>query len=160
MEKSLVSNLVALSLAGVIAAACDRERPYSPGAPTVLQPGPTVATAKVIEGSIEGIPTPNTLIVAGSTVQLGSGAIIRSGSMGVTFADLRIGARSRVTGESDGTVLMASLVELLDPVGTPLVLRGMITAVIADDSGFRFMMGNQLVRGDGDTQVLEGTTPV
>jgi hypothetical protein len=57
---------------------------------------------QTIEGAIEGISAPDTIVVGGKRIVLGSDAIIRSRSMPLAFADLKVGARSRVTAQSDG----------------------------------------------------------
>jgi len=116
-------------------------------------------STQTIEGAIEGILAPDTIVVGGKRIVLGSDAIIRSGSMPLAFADLKVGARSRVTAESDGAWLRGSLVEMLDDVGTSAQLRGVISGMTGDGEAFQFELGRQLVRGNGSTQVFDGTSP-
>jgi hypothetical protein len=113
---AIVVSLVAVSFSG-----CHKSSAL-PSAPTIS--GPTIG-AQMIEGAIEGILAPDTIVVGGKRIVLGSGAVILSGSMPLAFADLKMGARSRVTAQPDSNgLLQGSLVEMLDDVGTVAQLRG------------------------------------
>ena len=157
--KSLASRLaLAGALCGlVLCAACDNDQRAMPVTPSAA--APTTPTTTVIEGTIDGLSSPDTIVLSGQRIQLDPRVVIRSGSMPVSFADLRLGARSRVTAESDGGSIRATLVDVLDPVGTATRLHGVVSGVAVDANGFQFQMGSQTVRGNGDTQVVEGTRP-
>jgi hypothetical protein len=157
MVKALLLNvLLVVALGGLLAViGCDSVTSGPPSQPTLISP--TVAT-RLIEGTIDGL-APNMIFVAANSIQLDSQTSIRSGLMGLSFADLRLGARARVTVLSDGTLLRATLVEVLDTVGTPTHLQGVIATMSGDENAFQFAIGSQLVRGDGGTQVFEGTHP-
>jgi len=159
MARCIRSGIVLVGVLGaLLSAACDHDqRPTLVTPSTGPQAAPPPATSvKLVEGVIETVTAPDTIVVAGNRIQVGSQAIIRRGSIGLMFADLSVGARSRVTGESDGTTLRATLVELLDQVGTPMQLHGVIGGVAGDGNAFQFTVGNQLIRGDNETQVFDG----
>ncbi|MEO8681715.1 MAG: hypothetical protein ABI665_21900 [Vicinamibacterales bacterium] len=119
---------VTLVLAGGSLAACNTS--MSPAAPTPVaqvapvaladapptptsQPGPKVG-AQAIEGRIEAIGPPDTLLVAGVRIRMMPDAAFRSGGMVLSFSDLRVGARVRVLAEGDGaSTLRGSLVDVL-----------------------------------------------
>jgi len=161
MARILASKLVLVCVLGatLMFAACDHDQ-ASPATPSAgPQPGPTAVTARTIEGTIEGLAAPGSLVVSGTSIQLAPDAVIRSGSMGLTFADLRLGARSRVTADFDGTTYRAALIEVMDVVGTPTFLHGAVSGLTVDRNGFQFRIGNQLVRGNADTPVFMGSRP-
>jgi hypothetical protein len=102
------------------------------------QPDPPVTAELVVEGPIETLSAPDTIVVSGRRIQLDAQSAIRSGSLELTFADLRLGARSRVTGQVDGNILRGKLIEVLDPVGTPTHLHGVVSGVTSDGNVFQF----------------------
>jgi hypothetical protein len=93
------------------------------------------------------------------TVELASGAPILSASMPVNFADLRLGARVRVTAFSDGDIFRGALVDVLDVVGVPTQVQGVIAGLSRDQGAFQFLLGNRVIRGNSGTQTFEGDSP-
>jgi hypothetical protein len=97
-------------------------------------------------------------VIGGQRVALSYGAPIRNGSMPLAFSDLKVGARSRIAAQADGTTIRGSSVDVLDDVGTAESLHGTIAGLQRSAGSFQFTLGGELVRGDTGTQI-EGTTP-
>jgi hypothetical protein len=122
---------------------------------------PTAATAPVVQifaGAIESISGSDTISVSGQRIILNPDATIRAGAMPLTFADLRVGAFSRVTAQADGTTLRGQLVDVLSEVGVAGQRQGIIAGLLRDGSFFQFRIGNQLFRGDEETRVSNGSS--
>ena len=155
----VVSQLALVGALGVVLScvACDRDQPGMPATPSTPTPTAPVVRTATIEGTIDGLSMPDTIVVSGQRIQIDPQSVLRSGSMPISFSDLRLGARSRVTAESDGNSTRAALVEVLDPVGTARYLHDVVTEVSGDGNDFQFRLGGQTVRGNGDTRVFEGT---
>jgi hypothetical protein len=129
--------------------------PFQPD-PTITQAGPGSSAPRAIEGAIEGLAAPDTIVIGGERVILAYGAPIRSKSMPIAFSDLKVGARSRITAHADGATIRGSAVDVLDDVGSGATLHGTVSGLARDGGLFQFMLGGQLVRGDSLTQV-DGT---
>jgi hypothetical protein len=110
----------------------------------------------MIEGAIDAVGAPDTIVIAGQLIRLNAGATIRAGSMQLSFADLRAGLRARAPGERDSAgALRSSLVEVLDAVGVPASTHGIIQGFSGDGNDFQFRFGSQVVRGDANTRILD-----
>lgn len=134
-------------------AACDGSSPLTQ--PSITQTGPTVPGQQTIEGTIESI-TGSVIVVAGQRIMVDPSATIRSGALPLIFSDLQVGVHSRVTAQYDGGVLHASLVDVLDQVGSPAQFHGVVADMMRDGDVFQFNTSGQLVRGDSRTQVVDG----
>ena len=145
--------LIGLLVFSVPLLGCDKNDSLTPL--SIVQPAPT-AGAQMIEGVIEGISA-SAIVISGQQVIVDPGATIRSGSMPLTFSDLRVGARSRVTAQSDDGVMHASLVDVLDDVGLPVQFQGVIASMTGDKGAFQFNIGRQLVRGNDATEIVDET---
>src|SRR5438067_4526730 len=131
MGRSVRTGIVCLAVLGaVLSTACDRDQSptiVTPSAgPTVTAPAPPVTSTTFIEGAIESITAPDTIVIGGKRIVLDPQAAIRRGAVGLTFSDLSLGLQSRVTAQSDGATFRGTLVEVTDQVGTPMALHGVI----------------------------------
>src|SRR5580704_8508128 len=161
MVRQTASTLMSAALLGglIVTAACDHS-PSSAAPSSVPQTGATGgSTTSVLTGAISGLTAPSGITVSGQQMQLDPNATLRSGTMPISFADLKIGANSRVMERTDSSGMHATEVDVLDPVGTATHLHGFISGVSGDANGFQFQMGGSLVKGDSGTQVFSGTSP-
>ena len=145
--------VVVLALACVVA--CGKKG--SPAGPTSItepsaQPTGGANGQQTIEGIIESISAP-TIVVGGQRIVVDPTATIRSGAMPIAFDDLRVGARSRVTAQSDGGTLHGSAVDVLDSVGTPAHYSGVVSDLTRDGDSLQFRLGSRLLRGNVASQV-------
>lgn len=145
--------IVVVALASVVACG-KKSSPTAPSSTTgqSTQPGPTATGQQTIEGTIDSISAP-VIVVGGQSIIVDPSAAIRSGSMPLTFEDLRVGARSRVTAQSDGGALRASAVDMLGDVGSPAKFHGIVTSLERNGDAFEFRLGSRVIRGNAGSQV-------
>lgn len=112
-------------------------------------------SATDIEGRIESLPPTQpegTLVVAGQTVTTNEDTVIEQDDMPRTFADLAIGQRVHVKGQTTGDVFLATRIEIQNDdteVGVPV--NGIISELSGTELAFQFMVNGQLVKGDDQT---------
>lgn len=113
-----------------------------------------------IEGRIESI-TGSTLKVAGRTVLVTASTIIRHGNTSMTLAQLAIGQRVHVKGNTTGTGAAATttattiLVQNLN-TSLPVNLEGTVSGLTGTASSFRFTLDGRTVCGDSATEFKGG----
>ena len=151
-----------LFVAGSLAA-CDKFS-TQPG-PTVVNTPPAIGAtvaSQTIEGTIEGSPGEDLISVSGKQIKLDPNAAIRSGTLAVTFADLRAGMKVKVVAEPTvaGAMMKGTLVDVIDSVGLPHQKAGTIAGFADKGSFYEFTLADKLFRGDAATQIVEGTTPM
>ena len=113
------------------------------------------ATKQEIEGLVEALPpaAPGTLVVAGRTVTTDATTMIRKGDATKIFADLAIGQRVHVKGRSDGTAILATLIEIQNTqTDAPVNLNGIMEGVTGSAPAFQLTIEGRLVKGDHLTE--------
>jgi hypothetical protein len=110
-----------------------------------------------LEGRIESLPptTPaGDFIVAGRTVRTTATTAFRRGDDSAgTFADLVLGYRVHVKGNTVGGVLVAREVKIQNTnTSTGLNLNGVVSGFTGTRSAFQFTVNGQLIKGDAATE--------
>ena len=109
-------------------------------------------TEEEIEGRIESLTAPNTLVVAGRTITTGGSTSFTAAGQAVAFDVLGVGQRITAKGQSGGSALIASQVDVLTPIVIGnLNLGGAISSFTGTRSTFQFMVGGTQVQGDAAT---------
>jgi hypothetical protein len=105
-----------------------------------------------IEGRIESLTPPTTLVVAGRTITTGTSTAFTAGGQTVAFDVLGVGQRITAKGQSGGSALIAAQVDVLTPIVIGnLSLNGVMSNVTGTRSTFQFMVGSTPVQGDAAT---------
>ncbi len=116
-----------------------------------------------VEGRIESLPpttAAGTLVVSGRTIATDASTRILMGSQTMAFADLAIGQRVHVKGQTSGGSLLASLIDMQNTNTTlPVNVNGIISpaGVTGDATAFSFMVGSQQVQGGSTTEFFGGS---
>lgn len=105
-----------------------------------------------LEGNIESLSPPTTLVVAGRTVSVGSGTSFTASGQAASFGSLIVGQRIAVKGQTGGAALTATVVDILTPVSVgSLNMTGIIANFSGTQSAFQFTANGTQVRGDSVT---------
>ncbi len=116
-----------------------------------------------VEGRVESLPpttAPGSLVVAGRTVMTDINTRVLMGSQTLAFADLAIGQRVHVKGQTSGGSLLASLIDIQNTnTSLPVNVNGVIGSLGATfgPTAFTFFVGGREVRGDGATEFFGGS---
>lgn len=115
-----------------------------------------------VEGRVEAFPAApaGSLVVAGRTITTDPATRILMGSQTKTFADLAIGQRVHVKGQTDNGTLLASLIDIQnDNAALPVNVNGTIATVGGSNTpaAFEFTVAGTLVKGDATTEFFGGT---
>jgi len=109
-----------------------------------------------LEGRIESLPptTPaGTLIVAGQSVTTNDATRFFLQGAASTFSALAIGQRVHVKGQTSGTSLVASVVDIQNTnVDVGLNVNGIVAGFTGPQSAFQFTVDGRLVKGDASTE--------
>lgn len=142
---------------------CDsKNSPTSPTSTTAppTQSGPTVSAGPMsISGRIDSVTAPDTITINGQRILVSGSTAIRSGSSALTFGDLQAGAQARVAADFDGSTIRANSIDLDGDVGRPVLMSGVISGMSRTGTDFGFRVNNEPLRGNGDTQVVDGSAP-
>ncbi len=108
-----------------------------------------------LEGRVESLPPTTaalTFVVSGRTVKTDASTAFVDGSLTRTFADLRIGMRVHVKGQTAGDTFTAAKVEMQNSnTASPVEVNGVIDTVTGDATSFQFKIGSRVIRGDSTT---------
>jgi hypothetical protein len=101
-----------------------------------------------LEGRIDSVTPPNTLVVAGRTVST-AGATVNASGMPSTFNTLAPGQRITVKGQNTSGALIASQIDIMTPVSAAGVpLSGIIANLSGSREAFQFVVNGISVFGD------------
>jgi hypothetical protein len=121
-----------------------------------VRQGSGAAHEEQIEGRIEALPpavAPGTLQVAGRTVTTDASTLIRQGDTVKSFADLAVGQRVHVKGQTAGTVWLARLIEIQNTqTDLPVQVNGVVQNLSGSELAFQFTVDGRLVTGDARTE--------
>jgi hypothetical protein len=108
-----------------------------------------------IDGRIESLPPTQpagTLVVAGQTVTTNADTVIEQDDMPRTFADLAIGQRVHVSGQSSGGAFLATRIEIEnDNTDIGVEVNGILSDLSGTELAFQFMVNGRLIKGDAQT---------
>lgn len=105
-----------------------------------------------IEGRVESVIAPDTLVVAGRTISTAATTTLSASGQPVTFSTLAPGQRVTVKGRSTSAALIASQVDIMTPVSAAgLTVNGIIANLSGSRSGFQFVVNGTSIRGDANT---------
>src|SRR6185436_13805408 len=108
-----------------------------------------------LEGRVESLPpttAPLSLTVAGHVVQTNAATVIRMNGAPATFANLAIGQRVHVKGETSGSVLMATQIDIQNNhVDIGVNLSGLVSNFSGTPTAFQFNLDGRVVKGDALT---------
>ena len=110
-----------------------------------------------VEGRVESLPptTPaGDFVVAGRTVRTDATTVIRRGDDSAgTFADLVLGYRVHVKGNTSGGVLVAREVKIQNTnTETGLNINGDVSLFTGTSAAFQFNVGTRVIKGDANTE--------
>lgn len=114
-----------------------------------------------LEGRVESLPpavAPLSLVVAGRAVTTSSSTkfYLRGGS--ATFADLAVGQRVHVKGQTSGTSLIAASVDIQNTnEEIPVEINGTVQSFSGTASNFQFTIDGRLITGDAATEFFGGS---
>jgi hypothetical protein len=105
-----------------------------------------------LEGRIESMAPPNTMVVAGRTVSTGSTTSFTTSGQIVTFNTLAVGQRVSVKGQGTSGALIAAKIDILTPVPVSgNTVFGVISGFSGTRSAFQFVVNGTAIQGDGQT---------
>jgi hypothetical protein len=113
-----------------------------------------------LEGRVEAFPTTpvGSLVVAGRRVTTDENTRFFMNGAPATFADLAIGQRVHVKGQTSGGSLLASQIHIQNTnAGIPVNLNGIVSGLVVNGDEFEFMIDGRLVRGDELTTFFGGS---
>jgi hypothetical protein len=115
-----------------------------------------------LEGRVESLPptTPvDSLIVAGRSVLTDTNTVFTMNGSAATFADLAIGQRVHVKGQTSGTDLLASSIDIQNVNTTiPVEINGIVENFTGTVSAFQFDIDGRLIKGDALTEFFGNST--
>ncbi len=108
-----------------------------------------------IEGRIEALPpavAAGTLVVAGRTIATDASTTIRQGDTVKSFADLAVGQRVHVKGQTSGATFLARLILIQNTnPDLPVQVNGIVQNLSGSELAFQFTVDGRLVTGDANT---------
>jgi hypothetical protein len=114
------------------------------------------ASGAELEGRIESLPptmAAGMLNVGGWTVTTQASTRFEQGGVVRTFADLEIGMRVHVTGQTSGSSTMASLITIQNTnTWIPVNVNGVIDSVTGSAASFQFNIGSRVIKGGTATE--------
>jgi hypothetical protein len=121
----------------------------------------SMGSEEQLEGRVETLPpavAAGSLVVAGRTVLTSSTTAFFLRGANSTFAALAVGQRVHVKGETAGSSLRASVVEIQNTnEDIPVEINGTVESLTGGSSGFEFRVDGRLVRGDATTEFFGGS---
>jgi hypothetical protein len=128
-----------------------------------LAPAPSTSngtSSEQINGTIQSVSPPSTLVVSGQSIQTTSGTTIRQSGLPLAFGDLRAGLAVQIAATRQGSTLTASTIDVTSSastVGTPRTIRGEVLDVSGSADNFTLRVGGETVRGNGASIIREGS---
>jgi hypothetical protein len=114
-----------------------------------------------LEGRVESLPpttAAGSLVVAGRTVITNSSTTFYMQGQAATFADLALGQRVHVKGQTGAGGMTASSVNIQNTnTSTGLNINGIVAAFSGTRAAFQFTVDGQLVKGDSLTELYGNT---
>jgi hypothetical protein len=109
-----------------------------------------------LEGRIEKLPpesAPNTLVVTGVTVLTNSSTKYFLNGEPADVDDLAIGLRVHVKGQSNGTGILALVIQIQNTnPDIPVEINGIVDEFTGTSSQFQFEIDGRLIKGDANTE--------
>ena len=111
-----------------------------------------------IEGRIDSVTPPDSLVVAGRTVSTGAATTVSASGMPRTFNTLAPGQRIMVKGQNTSGALIASQIDIMTPVSASGVpLGGVIANLSGSREAFQFVINGISVFGDANSTFDPGS---
>jgi hypothetical protein len=113
-------------------------------------------SAAELEGRVEELPPPpatSPFVVAGQMVTTDTNTRYFRGGDPATFADLAIGYRVHISGQMNGSALLASVVTIQNTnPDIPVEINGMVSDFTGAAAAFEFDIDDRLIKGDANTE--------
>ena len=107
-----------------------------------------------VSGLIDAIPSNQSFVVNGVTIQTNATTIIEQGSSLLMFTDLTVGTRVSVSGTMDGAQVIATRIDVQDASSQPVTITGAVQGFSGSSTSFQFTVGATVVHGDSTTNFL------
>ncbi len=121
-----------------------------------VRQGSAGSSEEQIEGRIEALPpavAAGTLVVAGRTITTDTSTIIRQGDATRSFADLAVGQRVHVKGQTSQAAFLARVIEIQNTqTDLPVNLNGIVQNLTGSELAFQFTIDGRTVTGDAQTE--------
>ncbi|MFO7693311.1 MAG: DUF5666 domain-containing protein [Vicinamibacterales bacterium] len=124
------------------------------GATAMVQSESRNAGGKVeLEGRVESLTAPDTLVVAGRTVTTTAETAIRDSNDGIkAFENLAIGQRVHVKGTLGADGIIADSILIQNTITTiPVNVNGVVESLSGTEGDFSFLIGSREIQGDAST---------
>jgi len=107
-----------------------------------------------VSGLIDAIPSNQSLVVNGLTIQTNATTIIEQGSSLLMFTDLTVGTLVSVSGTMDGAQVIATRIDVQDATTQPVTVTGAVQGFSGTSTAFQFTIGATVIHGDTSTNFL------